>query len=78
MLFRSGVLSYSLYIWQQPFLNATNSYGFASAPDALRFPLNIVAAFAVAAVSYHAIEKPLLSLRTSLRRAAPVEAPVPA
>ena len=62
-----GVLSYSLYIWQQPFLSATNPYGFASIPGALTFPVNIAAAFAVAAVSYHALEKPLLSLRTGLR-----------
>jgi len=62
-----GVLSYSLYIWQQPFLNATNSYGFAAAPLVLQFPFNIAAAFAAAALSYHALEKPLLSLRSGLR-----------
>jgi peptidoglycan/LPS O-acetylase OafA/YrhL len=62
-----GVLSYSLYIWQQPFLSATNAYGFASIPGALTFPTNTVAAFAMAALSYHALEKPLLSLRTGLR-----------
>jgi peptidoglycan/LPS O-acetylase OafA/YrhL len=62
-----GVLSYSLYIWQQPFLSAANPYGFSSIPGALTFPSNTIAAFTVAAVSYHALEKPLLSLRTGLR-----------
>ena len=74
----AGVLSYSLYIWQQPFMDAYNSYGYTSAPIVLTFPTNAIAAFAMAALSYHALEKPLLSLRSGLRpRAAALDVRVP-
>jgi peptidoglycan/LPS O-acetylase OafA/YrhL len=63
-----GVLSYSLYIWQQPFLNSYNSYGYLSPPAVLRFPTNVVVSLAVAALSYHALERPVLSLRKRFRQ----------
>src|SRR5207244_1316603 len=66
-----GVLSYSLYIWQQPFFNGINAYGYASVPGALTFPTNTIVAFAIAALSYHALEKPLMSLRAGLRQSRP-------
>ncbi|MCG8423256.1 MAG: acyltransferase [Proteobacteria bacterium] len=55
-----GVLSYSLYLWQQPFLNRGS--------DALvsNFPLNIVCMVAAALASYYLIEKPFLKRRVSL------------
>jgi peptidoglycan/LPS O-acetylase OafA/YrhL len=52
-----GRLSYSLYIWQQFFLNKY------STAWATRFPQNLVLAVAVSAVSYRLIELPALSLR---------------
>ena len=52
-----GVLSYSLYLWQQPFLNR-----HASA-DINQFPLNLVLAFTAALVSYYCVERPGLWLR---------------
>jgi peptidoglycan/LPS O-acetylase OafA/YrhL len=49
-----GTISYSLYLWQMPFMNP-------EAPISLwlRIPLS----FACAALSYYAIERPVLALR---------------
>ncbi len=52
-----GVLSYSLYIWQQLFLNPTS-------PSPLnRLPLNLLLICAVSTFSYRWIEAPFLRLR---------------
>lgn len=52
-----GVLSYSLYLWQQPFLNR-------NAPSAFtRFPVSLGCAVSLALISYLFIEKPFLVLR---------------
>jgi hypothetical protein len=56
-----GVLSYSLYLWQQPFLNR-----FARSP-LTTFPLNLLLVFAAAVASYGLIERPLLAWRKRLR-----------
>jgi peptidoglycan/LPS O-acetylase OafA/YrhL len=56
-----GVLSYSLYLWQQLFLNRT------SASWVCAFPLNLVFAVSVALASYYLLETPLLKLRHKLR-----------
>ncbi|MGB6973066.1 MAG: acyltransferase [Terracidiphilus sp.] len=56
-----GVLSYSLYVWQQLFLNRTSSSWVNE------FPQNILFAFAAALCSYFLLEKPFLSLRRRLR-----------
>jgi peptidoglycan/LPS O-acetylase OafA/YrhL len=53
-----GILSYSLYLWQQPFLNR-QSAGWIAA-----FPVNIVLAVLAALLSYLVVEKPLLDLRS--------------
>jgi len=58
-----GVLSYSLYLWQQPFMDRHAS-GLI-----YRFPLNIALAFAAAVCSYYLIEKPALRLRSRIERA---------
>jgi len=52
-----GTLSYSLYLWQQPFLNR-HSTSFVAA-----FPQNLAFAVIAALASYHVIEKPFLALR---------------
>jgi peptidoglycan/LPS O-acetylase OafA/YrhL len=57
-----GVLSYSLYLWQQPFLNRGSGAPYCA------FPLNIVLAFAAALISYVAIEAPFLRLRGALEQ----------
>ena len=63
-----GTISYSLYLWQQLFLNR-----MSGAPTAA-FPLNLALACAAALASYHLIEQPALRLRrrleTSWRRPA--------
>lgn len=68
-----GTLSYSLYLWQEPFMNP-------EAPISLwlRLPL----ALACAALSYYAIERPVLALRGWTKRRkttqAATEVPTPA
>jgi peptidoglycan/LPS O-acetylase OafA/YrhL len=52
-----GVLSYSLYLWQQPFLDR-----YVKSP-LTAFPLNVILAFAAALISYYVIEKPFLKLK---------------
>jgi peptidoglycan/LPS O-acetylase OafA/YrhL len=52
-----GVLSYSLYLWQQPFLDPANE---------LAFPLNVVGFFCAACVSYWLIERPVLTWRRAV------------
>jgi peptidoglycan/LPS O-acetylase OafA/YrhL len=56
-----GVLSYSLYLWQQPFLNRASSAWPAA------FPQNLVFACSAATASYLFLEKPLMRLRNRLR-----------
>ena len=56
-----GVLSYSLYLWQQPFLNKQSSSWETA------FPQNLVFVVIAAMASYLLLEKPLLKLRHRLR-----------
>ncbi len=55
-----GVLSYSLYLWQEPFLY------FRGTSWATAFPQNIVLAFAAATASYFLVERPFLALKDRL------------
>ncbi|HET9877873.1 MAG TPA: acyltransferase [Candidatus Limnocylindria bacterium] len=55
-----GVLSYSIYLWQQVFLNRSSSAEFNA------FPLNIVLALSVAVASYFLVERPVLRLRPAV------------
>lgn len=61
-----GMLSYSLYIWQEMFCAPDGFFG--SAPLGLTaFPGCLIATFAVALVSYYGLERPLLRLRSRFR-----------
>jgi peptidoglycan/LPS O-acetylase OafA/YrhL len=57
-----GVISYSLYIWQQLFLTAKNTTITGL------FPLNLVCALLAAELSYYALEKPFLGWRRRFSR----------
>lgn len=52
-----GTLSYSLYLWQQLFLNHHSSSWMCA------FPWNVVLALAAATLSYACVERPALNLR---------------
>ena len=56
-----GTISYSLYLWQQPFFTPT-PLGVVST-----FPLNALVIAAAAAVSYFLIERPALGLRRRIQ-----------
>jgi hypothetical protein len=51
-----GVLSYSIYLWQQLFIYEAGNIGIA-------YPQNLFFIFIIAMFSYHCIEKPFLMLK---------------
>ena len=57
-----GVLSYSIYLWQQPFLNRTSHEWWAE------FPMNVVLAVVAGTISYWIVERPFLRLFHSWKR----------
>lgn len=57
-----GTLSYSLYLWQQPFIDRHSEAAVAS------FPLNIALAFVAALLSYFVVERAFLGMRRRLER----------
>ena len=59
-----GMLSYSLYLWQEPFLNR-----LSDAPVNW-FPINLILASAAALGSYYLVERPFLNLRRRLESSA--------
>ena len=60
MLVFVGTLSYSIYLWQQLFVNRSSTSVLAT------FPLNIVLTLLAAMVSYYLVERPCLRLRPRL------------
>jgi len=52
-----GVLSYSIYLWQQPFI-------FKRPMWVTHFPQNLFLIFVCAMFSYYIIEKPFLKLKS--------------
>jgi peptidoglycan/LPS O-acetylase OafA/YrhL len=60
MLRGIGLISYSLYLWQQPFLNRDSSAIVS------QFPLNLVLAFAAGLVAFYLVEQPSMALRDRL------------
>jgi len=65
-----GVMSYSIYLWQQIFLNRD------SASVLCAFPLNILLVAACALGSYYIVERPALALRRHLQQGT-VKEPAP-
>jgi peptidoglycan/LPS O-acetylase OafA/YrhL len=64
-----GTISYSLYLWQQLFLNRASSAWWTA------FPLNLALALLCAAGSYYLVEQPFLALRERRRKAAKIALP---
>ncbi|MEZ4400095.1 MAG: acyltransferase [Kofleriaceae bacterium] len=64
-----GTLSYSLYLWQEPFLNHLGRSWFQ------RFPQNLVAALACALASFYLVEQPVLRWRARREAARAAAAP---
>jgi peptidoglycan/LPS O-acetylase OafA/YrhL len=64
-----GWLSYSLYLWQQPFLNRASDSVVAA------FPQNILIVALLAMMSYYLVERPSLALRRRIERARPGDQP---
>lgn len=64
-----GVLSYSLYLWQNLFMNPDSNHWFT------RFPANLFLTFTAATISYLLIEKPFQALRGRFTGSAKVRAP---
>jgi peptidoglycan/LPS O-acetylase OafA/YrhL len=64
-----GALSYSLYLWQQPFLNRGSTAWWTA------FPLNLALALLCAAASHYLVERPFLALRERSRKEAKVVFP---
>ena len=59
-----GVLSYSLYLWQQLFLYPRQAAWMV----AQQFPLNLLVTLAVAALSYYTVESAFLRLKDRFHR----------
>jgi len=64
-----GLLSYSLYLWQEPFLNRMGTSPINW------FPLNIGLALSAALGSYYLIEQPFLRLRRKIEQGLARKAP---
>ena len=62
-----GVVSYSLYLWQQLFCTSAKDYGLAVTPWFLSFPYWIFVSLLVAVLSYKLIETPLIRLKSRLQ-----------
>jgi peptidoglycan/LPS O-acetylase OafA/YrhL len=63
VLERVGVLSYSLYLWQQIFLRQSAIDGPGAWATLCAFPLNVLIAFGLAHVSYELVERRVLRMR---------------
>ncbi len=61
-----GVLSYSIYIWQQLFLRDA-ALGLGGGAWWNSFPTWLLAAVALGAASYYLLEKPFMNIRSRLR-----------
>ena len=62
-----GVLSYSIYIWQQIFSTSPKTYGIGPVWW-MSFPGWLIPVFVVATASYYGLERPFFKLRAYFRR----------
>jgi peptidoglycan/LPS O-acetylase OafA/YrhL len=61
-----GILSYSIYVWQQLFFSS--HIGFLS-----QFPINIIFILVAATISYYFIESPFIALKSRFTKSSPTE-----
>lgn len=61
-----GMMSYSIYLWQQIFCTNPKEYGLHYTPWFLSFPYWLFPVFIIAFLSYNLIEKPFLRLKKRL------------
>ena len=61
-----GLLSYSMYIWQQIYCTKPATYGL-NEPVWMSFPWWLLPVFLTGAISFHYLEKPLMALRSKFR-----------
>ncbi len=61
-----GVMSYSLYLWQQIFCTGSSALNIENPSFCFIFPYWLVPVFVVAFISYELIEKPFLRLKSRL------------
>ena len=57
-----GVISYSVYLWQQ-LVSSTATHWLNGAPWFAHFPMNVVMSIVAGALSYYLLERPLQALR---------------
>ena len=62
-----GILSYSIYIWQQLFCSPPDAFGW-NTPWWMSFPGWLVPVFALGFASYYGFERPFLKLRAKFRK----------
>jgi len=72
LLIHFGVLSYSLYLWQQLFLTSLNTTWSG------RLPVSLACAYLAAVCSYTLIERPFLSLKQRISRKGTEHGRIPA
>jgi peptidoglycan/LPS O-acetylase OafA/YrhL len=60
-----GLISYSLYVWQMPFLAPPYVYG-NEVQWFTKFPIDLAIVFCSALLSYYILERPLAALRNAL------------
>jgi len=59
----TGRVSYGLYIWHQPVLYFSREYGGLAEGGAAFMATGVVLSFALTALSYYGVERPLIALR---------------
>jgi peptidoglycan/LPS O-acetylase OafA/YrhL len=69
---RLGKLSYSLYLFQQLFLDS-----MSGAPILIPFPFNLATALAAGLTCYQLVEVPMQGLRSRFRKPSSTAAAVP-
>jgi peptidoglycan/LPS O-acetylase OafA/YrhL len=71
-----GVISYAMYLWHFPVFEMFKEFRQPNMSQPLRHVMKFGVSFALAVATYHAIEKPLMAVRSRLRSRAVAPTPV--